>query len=45
MNRRKFLTTSILISIFPTFFIKFADKESQKLKIINGWVLKAQDLD
>ena len=45
MNRRKFLTNLILISIFPIFFVKFADKESQKLKIINGWVLKAQDLD
>ena len=41
MNRRNFFLAAIFLSIFPIFY---SNQKNQKLKIVDGWVLKSHDL-
>ncbi len=41
MKRRKFFITLALLTFFPIFYRK---QNNKNLRIVNGWVLKSQDL-
>ncbi len=41
MKRRKFFITLAILSFFP---ILYSKQDNQNLRVINGWVLKSQDL-
>jgi len=41
MKRRKFIKTLVILTFFPIFYSK---QDNQNLRVINGWVLKSQDL-